>query len=613
MNTILTEKFLALVETMRRLRKECPWDQKQTHQSLKKYILEEAYEVIETIDQEDWDDLSEELGDLLLQIIFQSIIAEESGTFSLVSVINKLNKKLIERHPHVFGQEKIRSVKDVENNWEHIKLKNKYRKSLLDGIPEFTPALIRAQWLQEKAAKVSFDWVHLPDEINKVQEELNELKAALKENNREHMDEEIGDLFFSMVNVSRFLEIPAESSLHKSNEKFAERFKYIEEAFDNNYEQMRKVGLKELDKKWDEAKKRDLKRMPSILPTFLDYVISISDIKSNHSFINMMIDFFKVKYPDLEFGIIQHIYAPECYKIYFAEKNEQKYIDSLKKENYTRDSEFDEFLKSGDLLVFPLTNSMNQVKFLMVIHSCPENLIYELSQIVRQIKDLYRFVSAQIEKKSGLLDVNTANLVSQISHDFNSLLALIPKKISEDEVLDARIQYSEVLSREIMFYLRELSINKSAVPVKNLFHDITSGISIPGNVKFNLEFTDNFDSVTVDVELIDRAISSIIMNASFAASIDGGEIKMKVGKRKNLSPFIKFDWLEIIITDTGPGISKEFLEEVKNPLFTTWKEQGHAGLGLSIADKIIQAHDGYLDINSSPEKGTMVSINLPLN
>ena len=613
MSTILTEKFLALVETMRRLRKECPWDKKQTHQSLKKYVLEEAYEVIETIDQENWDNLSEELGDLLLQIIFQSVIAEESGTFTLVSVINNLNKKLIERHPHVFGQKKVRSVKEVENNWEHIKLKNKYRKSLLDGIPKSAPALVRAQWLQEKAAKVSFDWEHLPDVINKVQEELNELKSALYENHKEHIDEEIGDLFFSLVNVSRFLEIFAEKSLHKSNEKFAERFKYIEEAFDNNYEQMRKVGLKELDEKWNEAKKRDLKKMSSILPTFLDYVIFNSDVKSNHTFINLMIDFFKVKYPDLEFGVIQHFYAPECYKIYFAEKYKQAYMDLLKKENYARVSEFGEFLKSGDLLVFPLTNSANQVKFLMVIHSCPENLIYELSQIVKQIKDLYRFVSGQIEKNSGSIDLKATNLISQISHDFNSLLALIPKEFSEDGALGNRFNYSEVLSREIMFYLRELSINKSVVPVKNLFSDITSGITIPENVKFYLEFTDKFDSVTVDVELIDRAISSIIMNASFAASIDGGEIKMKVGKRKNLSPFIKFDWLEIIITDTGPGIAKEFLDEVRNPLFTTWKEQGHAGLGLSIADKIIKAHDGYLDIKNSPQKGTMVAINLPLN
>ena len=317
---------------------------------------------------------------------------------------------------------------------------------------------------------------------------------------------------------------------------------------------MRKVGLKELDEKWNEAKKRDLKKMSSILPTFLDYVIFNSDVKSNHTFINLMIDFFKVKYPDLEFGVIQHFYAPECYKIYFAEKYKQAYMDLLKKENYARVSEFGEFLKSGDLLVFPLTNSANQVKFLMVIHSCPENLIYELSQIVKQIKDLYRFVSGQIEKNSGSIDLKATNLISQISHDFNSLLALIPKEFSEDGALGNRFNYSEVLSREIMFYLRELSINKSVVPVKNLFSDITSGITIPENVKFYLEFTDKFDSVTVDVELIDRAISSIIMNASFAASIDGGEIKMKVGKRKNLSPFIKFDWLEIIITDTGPGI-----------------------------------------------------------
>jgi len=249
MHTTLSNKFITLVETMIRLRKECPWDKRQTLQSLRKYVLEEAYEVVETIDNENWKKLGEELGDLLLQILFQSVIGEERGDFSLESVMDTLNKKLIERHPHVFGNIEVNSAKEVENNWEHIKLKSEKRNSLLDGVPKSAPSLLRAQRLQERAAKVSFDWDHASDVFEKVEEELKELKVAVSENNRQFIEEEMGDLLFSLVNISRFLEISAEDSLRRSNEKFSSRFKYIEEAFDNNYEDMKKAGLEELYKK----------------------------------------------------------------------------------------------------------------------------------------------------------------------------------------------------------------------------------------------------------------------------------------------------------------------------------------------------------------------------
>ena len=258
MNNTLSDKFITLVETMKRLRDQCPWDRKQTHQSLRKYVLEEAYEVVETIDNESWIELGEELGDLLLQVIFHSIIGEESGKFSMESVIDALNSKLIERHPHVFGNKKVDSAQEVETNWEHIKLKSEKRISLLDGVPKSAPALLCAQRLQERAARVSFDWAELQDVFNKADEELNELKKAIEENKRPEIEEEMGDLLFSLVNVSRFLEISAEDALRKSNEKFTRRFKYIEESFDNNYEQMKKAGLKELDIIWEEAKKKDL-------------------------------------------------------------------------------------------------------------------------------------------------------------------------------------------------------------------------------------------------------------------------------------------------------------------------------------------------------------------
>jgi MazG family protein len=243
---------------MVKLRRECPWDKEQTQKSLRKYILEEAYEVVEALDKENWEDLEEELGDLLLQVVFQSVIAQETGKFTLETVIETLNQKLIERHPHVFGDKKVDSAKDVQVNWEKIKLKNNNRKSLLDGIPKTAPALLRAQRLQERAAKVSFDWNKLTDVVDKLDEELRELKLAINGNNQQEIEEEMGDIFFTLVNISRFLEITAEDSLRKSNEKFVRRFKYIEESFDNNYDQIRKAGLDELDQKWDEAKRKDL-------------------------------------------------------------------------------------------------------------------------------------------------------------------------------------------------------------------------------------------------------------------------------------------------------------------------------------------------------------------
>ena len=253
-----SDNFAELINIMDKLRKECPWDREQTHGSLRKYILEEAYEVVETIDNENWKELEEELGDLLLQVVFQSAIARESGKFDINSVIEILNKKLIERHPHIFGNKKVSSAKDVQMNWEKIKLKNNKRKSMMDGVPVGAPALLRAQRLQERAAKVSFDWSDITDVVAKLDEELVEIKKAIAIKQRAEIEEELGDILFSLVNISRFLDISAEDALRMTNEKFVRRFKYIEEAFDNNYDQMKEAGLKELDKKWEEAKKKEL-------------------------------------------------------------------------------------------------------------------------------------------------------------------------------------------------------------------------------------------------------------------------------------------------------------------------------------------------------------------
>jgi MazG family protein len=250
------EKFQQLIDIMEKLRSECPWDREQTADSLKKYILEEAYEVVEAIDHQNWKHLSAELGDLLLQVVFQSEIASEKGYFFIGDVIESICNKLIQRHPHVFGETEVQSAHDVEGNWEYIKVQKEGRRSLLDGIPKTAPALLTAQRLQEKAAKVDFDWKNISEVLKKLEEEITEFKKALSAQNKNLIEEETGDILFTIVNLARFLDITAEEALRKSNHKFVRRFQYIEREFGNNYQKMKDAGLETLDKKWEEAKKK---------------------------------------------------------------------------------------------------------------------------------------------------------------------------------------------------------------------------------------------------------------------------------------------------------------------------------------------------------------------
>jgi MazG family protein len=256
MNTAIGKSFLRLVDIMHQLRKECPWDRQQTAESLRKYILEEAYEAVDTIDTKDWIRLRDELGDLMLQIVFQSEIAEENGYFSILSVLESINNKLVSRHPHVFGDKKVNTADDVEHNWEKIKIEKEKRKSLLSGIPDLAPALLRAQRLQEKASRVSFDWKKTSDVVTHLESELEELKIAIEHKNQEDIEEEMGDFLFTIVNLARFLEVSAEDALRQSNRKFIKRFGYIEASFNGDFEKMRNAGIKTLDRLWDEAKKK---------------------------------------------------------------------------------------------------------------------------------------------------------------------------------------------------------------------------------------------------------------------------------------------------------------------------------------------------------------------
>ncbi len=255
-----------LVEIMAKLRSDqgCPWDREQSHVSLKPCVIEETYEVVEAIDSGRPDKLCEELGDLLLQIVFHSQLAEEAGLFKIEDVINGISEKLIRRHPHVFGDIKVSSVSGVIENWEKIKKSELpgERKSVLDGVPKDLPALMKAEKLQSKAAKVGFDWNYLEGPLNKVKEEFSEFEELLQSETApvphvpewDKLEEEFGDILFALVNVGRFMKINPELALLRTNKKFIDRFQYIEKEAAGAGKNLTEMTLAEMDSLWEEAK-----------------------------------------------------------------------------------------------------------------------------------------------------------------------------------------------------------------------------------------------------------------------------------------------------------------------------------------------------------------------
>ena len=246
-------KFNKLIEIVKKLRSPngCDWDKEQTHQSLIPYLLEETHGVIEAIENKDYDALKEELGDLILHVIFQADLASDKNEFSVDDLLSGINKKLINRHPHIFSNNSDGSYK--KRSWEATKKKEKNRDSVLEGVPKSLPALLLSRRIQEKAAGVGFDWDNNNQVLDKVDEEVSELKESMIKN--EGIDEELGDVLFSLVNLSRHLDIDPELSLKRSTEKFMNRFKAIEKEVD-----IEKLSLEELDAIWNRNKKDSLNK-----------------------------------------------------------------------------------------------------------------------------------------------------------------------------------------------------------------------------------------------------------------------------------------------------------------------------------------------------------------
>ncbi len=242
------------VDVVRRLRKECPWDKVQTNRSIRHYTIEEVYELAEAIDQGKWDEVKGELGDILLNVLLHAQIAEDEGRFTLVDMVKAETRKMIERHPHVFGNVEAETPDQVKVNWERIKTEAG-RESIFDGIPVAFPALARAFKIQDRAARVGFDW-GLADEVwTKVEEEIGELKGVLAGNNPERVEEEFGDLLFSLVNYARHIGVNPESSLRMATEKFVKRFLYIEDQLDKRNVSLHDATLGEMNELWEKSKK----------------------------------------------------------------------------------------------------------------------------------------------------------------------------------------------------------------------------------------------------------------------------------------------------------------------------------------------------------------------
>lgn len=249
--------FNRLIEIMDELREKCPWDKKQTIHTLRQQTIEETFELVDAITDSDWKSIKEELGDLLLHIVFYAKIGKEENKFTLEEVIEGINQKLIARHPHIYGDVSVKDDEEVKRNWEQIKLKEG-KTSVLSGVPKALPAMVKAMRLQEKAKQVGFEWEHKEQVWDKIEEEHKELLEAIESGNQEHIEEELGDVFFSLINYSRSLKVDAENALELTNKKFISRFTQMEDAAKTSGMNLSDMTLLQMDDMWNEIKKKKI-------------------------------------------------------------------------------------------------------------------------------------------------------------------------------------------------------------------------------------------------------------------------------------------------------------------------------------------------------------------
>ena len=251
------ESFSKLLSIMDELREKCPWDKKQTFETLRHLTIEETYELADAIIENDSQEIKKEVGDLLLHIVFYAKIGSENNQFDMKDIIDSLSEKLIRRHPHIYSDTVADDAKQVSENWEQIKLREG-RKSTLEGVPKTLPALVKAYRIQDKARGVGFDWDNIEQVWDKVEEEIQEMKFEIKQGNKDKIEQEFGDTLFALINYSRFIDVNPETALERTNKKFINRFQFIEQEVLKQNKDMREMTLSELDKIWNKAKKLEL-------------------------------------------------------------------------------------------------------------------------------------------------------------------------------------------------------------------------------------------------------------------------------------------------------------------------------------------------------------------
>ena len=252
------EAFAELLDIMETLREKCPWDHKQTMESLRTLSVEEVYELGDAVLKNDMQEVKKELGDLIMHIVFYAVIGEEQRQFDITDVLEEICAKLRCRHPHIYGEVKVEDENDVLRNWEQLKLKEKGRHhKVLEGVPDALPALVKAYRIQDKVRGIGFDWKQKEDVWQKVREELGELEVEIARNDQERMEEEFGDFMFAMINAARLYGINPENALEKTNKKFIRRFSYVEEKANENERRLSEMTLEEMDEYWNEAKRNE--------------------------------------------------------------------------------------------------------------------------------------------------------------------------------------------------------------------------------------------------------------------------------------------------------------------------------------------------------------------
>jgi XTP/dITP diphosphohydrolase len=250
------QAFERLLDIMDELREKCPWDRKQTFETLRHLTIEETYELGDAILEDNLEEIKKELGDLLLHIVFYSKIGSEKKSFDIADVANQISDKLIHRHPHIYGEMDVENADQVVKNWEAIKL-NEGKNSVLEGVPKSLPALVKAYRIQDKVSGVGFDWEQSEAVLEKVKEELDELKTEIDAGNSKKLEAELGDVFFSLVNYARFLKVNPENALERTNKKFIKRFKYIEDKAEKSHRKVSDLKIEEMEILWEQAKKKD--------------------------------------------------------------------------------------------------------------------------------------------------------------------------------------------------------------------------------------------------------------------------------------------------------------------------------------------------------------------